>query len=106
MIKFENESLLYILKQNGIPGNLLNVMVDFLSIWKQIVALNGKHSTCVNTEARVPQGSVLEPLFFLIYINDLSDGFTSDSKLFADDTSFFSAVQNTNSTTVLNSKFK
>ena len=94
------------LKQNGIPGNFLNVMAGFLSIRKQIVAFNGQHSKCVNIEAEVPQGSVLEPLFFLIYIDDLSDGFTSDSKIFVDDTSLFSFVQNMNSVTFLSSKFK
>ena len=45
-----------------------------------------------------PQGSILAPLFFLININDLSDGLTSNPKLFADDTSLFSVVQNIDST--------
>ena len=45
----------------------------------------------------MPQGSILGPLFFLIYINDLSDGISSIVKLFADDTSVFSVVQNNNS---------
>ena len=80
-----HEGLLFKLKQNGISGNLLNV-------------INGQHSSWTNVAARVPQGSILGPLYFLIYINDLSDGLTPNPKLFADDTSLFSVVQNINST--------
>ena len=40
----------------------------------------------------MPRGSVLEPLFFLIYINDLVDDFSSEAKLFADDTSLFTIM--------------
>ena len=42
--------------------------------------------------AGVPQGSVLEPLFFLIYVNDLVDNLSFEAKLFADDTSLFTKV--------------
>ena len=65
---------------------------------KQRVVLNGQHSSWTNVEAGVLQGSILGSLFFLVYINDLSDGLTSNPKLFADDTSLFSVVQNINST--------
>ena len=86
------------MKQNGISSNLLNVITDFLYQRKQRVVLNGQHSSWANVQAGVPQGSILGPSFFLIYINDLCDGLTSNPKLFADDTSLFSFVQNINST--------
>ena len=79
-----------------VSGNLLNVITDFLYQRKQRVVLNGQHSSWINTEVGVSQGSVLGPLFFLIYINDLSDGLTSNHKLLADDTSLFSVVHNIN----------
>ena len=58
--------------------------------------LNGQNSLWTNVHAGVPQGSILGPLLFLIYINDLSDNLTSNAKLFADDTSLFSVVHDVN----------
>ena len=62
---------------------------------KKRVVLNKQVSTWENINGRVPQGSILGPLLFLIYINDLTEGFTTNAKLFADDTSFFSVVHDT-----------
>ena len=67
-------------------------MGDFLKDRKQSVVLNGQNSTWVNVEAGVPQGSILGPLLFLIYINDLYENLVSNPKLFADDTSLFSVI--------------
>ena len=69
----------------------------------QRTVLNGKSSDWKRITDRVPQGSVLGPLLFLIYINDLADNIMSDVKLFADDTSVFNAVFDTDiSAEVLN----
>ena len=92
------------MNQNDTTGNLVNIITDFLILRKQRVSLNGKHSTWASNEAGVPQVSILGPLFFLIYINDLSDDLTSNPKLFGEDTFLFSIGQNINSiTTNLNS---
>ena len=80
------------MKQNGISGNLLETLADFLKDRKQRVVLNGQNSSWANIEAGVPQGSIPGPLLFLIYINDLPDNLSTNVKLFADDTSLFSVV--------------
>ena len=80
------------MRQNGICGDLINIINDFLTNRKQRVVLNGQCSSWVDIRAGVPQGSILGPLLFLIYVNDLPNGLKSKCKLFADDTSLFSVV--------------
>ena len=91
--KVWHNGLIYKLKQNGVSGKLLNLIIDFLDVRKQGVVLKGQYSSWASVKAGVPQGSILGPLFFLIFINDLSDNLVSNPKLFADDTSLFSVVQ-------------
>ena len=67
---------------------------SFLNNRKQRVVLNGQCSDWKEISAGVPQGSVLGPLFFFLYINDLPLGLKSNVKMFADDTSLFSIVKN------------
>ena len=90
--KVWHQGLLYKLKQNGISGNLLETLTDFLKDRKQRDVLNGQNSSWANVEAGVPQGSILGPLLFLIYINDLPDNLSTNLKLFADDSSLFSVI--------------
>ena len=65
--------LLFKLKQNGVSGNLFQVIKSCLSGRFQRVLLNGQTSDWETIHAGAPQGSILGPLFFLIYINDLRD---------------------------------
>ena len=91
-----NKWLIFKLKQNGISEKILNITTDFFSFRKQRTVSNGQACPCANTEADVPQGSILGPLLFLIYINDLSDNLSTTPKLCADDTFLFSIVQDFN----------
>ena len=61
---------------------------------KKLVVLKGEESSWDKFIAGVLQGFILGPLLFLIYINDLSNGFSSKCKLFADNTSLFPVVNN------------
>ena len=92
--KVWHEGLIYKLEQNGISENLLKLLKSYLIERKQRVVLNGMASDWCNINSGVPQGSVLGPLLFLIYINDLENGIKSSIKFFADDTSLFSIVEN------------
>ena len=94
--KVWHQGLIYTLEQNGIKGSLLEMFKSYLSDREQRVVLNGAHSDWGELNSGVPQGSVLGPLLFLVYVNDLEDGIKSSIKFFADDTSLFSTVHDPN----------
>ena len=91
-----HDGLIYKIKHIGITGNSLKLIESFLSDRFQRVVLNAQSSSWAPVCAGVPQGSILGPLFFLIYINDLSKDISSTVKLSADDTSIFSVVDDVN----------
>jgi len=92
--KVWHDGLIFKLRQNGICGNLLQLFQSYLHERKQRVTLNGSYSDFSLIESGVPQGSVLGPLLFLIYFNDLEKNIKSNVKFFADDTMLFSIVEN------------
>ena len=69
---------------------------DFLCNRKQRVDLNSQYSYWADFRVGVPQGTFFGTFLFLIYINDLSDGFKSECKLFAVDTSLFFVADDIN----------
>ena len=95
-----HDDLIFKLQENDISGKLLLLLKDFLKSRKQRVVLNGQHSSWKDVTAGVPQGSILGPLLFLVYINDLSNDLKSNPKLFADETSLFSVIHDVNSSQI------
>ena len=93
--KVWHEGLLYKLEKSGIDGLLLEWFKSYLNNRKQRVVINGHHSEWTNIPAGVPQGSVLGPLLFLVYINDITKNIQGNIKLFADDTVLFVDVDHT-----------
>ena len=75
----------------------MKLLTDFVKNRKQRATLNGKTSFWTEVNTGVPQGSILGLLLFLIYINDLPDGLSSNVKVFADNTSLFSVVHDIHS---------
>ena len=84
-----HKGLLFKLRQNGIEGTLLKWLSNYLSNRSQKVVLQSATSSSKQITAGVPQGSVLGPLLFLIYVNDITDSLLSLTRLFADDSSFY-----------------
>ena len=93
--------LLFKLKSIWIGGKLLKWFRSYLTKRHQQVVLNGKSSQTMELQSGVPQGSVLGPIMFLVYINDISSSIVSTTKLYADDTSLLHRITDINSKIVL-----
>ena len=101
--KVNHLKLLYKLSCFGVKGNTLNWIQSFLIGRTQTVVLDGESSEEVKVTSGVPQGSVLGPLLFLLYINDLPENIQSQVRLFADDTAVYLTVTNMQDSQVLQS---
>jgi len=81
------------LQAYGIRGNLEHWIGSFLTDRTQRVVVNGTSSKWQNVKSGVPQGSVLGPLLFSLYINDMADNIQSHLISFADDTKLFNVIR-------------
>ena len=93
--KVAHNRLLYKVSSYGVKGNTLSWIGSFLSGRSQKVVLEGNSSSSVRVLSGVPQGSVLVPVLFLIYINYLPEYVSSSTvQLFADDTLLYLTIHN------------
>ena len=102
-----HRGLILKLEKYGIHGNLLAWFGNYLLNRSQSVCVDGTYSSKQYITAGVPQGSVLGPMLFLIYINDISEDLAGMTRLFADDTSLsFSSINLFEIERVLNEDIK
>ena len=90
--KVYHPALLHKLLKLGISGALLNWFSSYLNDRQQRVVTHGEFSNWGKVEAGAPQGSVLGPLLFLIYVNDIVDIVTSNIRLYADDVTLYITI--------------
>ena len=95
--------LLFELSQHGVNGNTLNWIKVFLVGRTQTVVLEGERSSKVLVTSGAPQGSVLGPLLFLLYINDLPQNIQSQVRLCAGDTAVYLTVSSPEDKKILQS---
>ena len=87
-----HKRLLRKLRACGVAGRVLRWIEAFLTGRRQRVVLNGARSDWTDVVSGVPQGSVLGPLLFVVYVNDLPEVVQSSVQLFADDTKIYGSV--------------
>ena len=92
--KVPHQRLILKLKAHGIGNGVINWIEKWLTHRRQRVIVDGEISNWKSVLSGVPQGSVLGPILFLIYINDLEDDISSKVLKFADDTKVFRKVTN------------
>ena len=91
-----HQRLLAKLKGYGIGGNLLNWLTHLIVGRKQRVSFRGHFSPWTMVTSGVPQGSVLGPVLFLAYMNDITTGVRSNMRLFADDSKVYRIIYDEN----------
>ena len=82
---------------------ILDWITQFICGRDQVVTVNGERSESAKVHSGIPQGTVLGPVLFVLYINDILNNVKSDGLLFADDTKIFTKISSKEDALVLQS---
>jgi hypothetical protein len=93
--RLDHRILLCKLREFGLSESLLQFFESYLGSRKQFVMCNGFRSKEITVSSGVPQGSVLGPLFFIMFINDISVNIESNILMYADDLKVYRKISNT-----------
>jgi hypothetical protein len=93
--RLDHRILLCKLREFGLSESLLQFFASYLGSRKQFVMCNGFRSKEITVSSGVPQGSVLGPLFFIMFINDISVNIESNILMYADDLKVYRKISNT-----------
>ena len=99
--KVPHKRLISKLEAHGITGKTLRWIENWLSYRRQKVSVEGEFSDWAEVKSGVPQGSVLGPILFLVYINDIDEDILSKFGKFADDSKVAKVVNNSNDAEIL-----
>ena len=91
--KVPHQRLIRNLKSHGMGNSIINWIEQWLTDRRQMVVVDGEVFSWKSVLSGVPQGSVLGPILFLVYINDLEEGVTDKILKFADDTKLFTRTK-------------
>ena len=97
--------LLSKLRSYGVAGKLFEWIENFLSNRTQRVCIRGSFSEWVNITSGVPQGSVLGPILFIIFVNDMPDVVNSMLLMFADDTKLYRTITSVHDSNALQQEY-
>ena len=90
--KVNHSLLIHKLHNYGVQGRINQWISSFLANRCQAVVVEGAQSSYIDVKSGVPQGSVLGPCLFLVFINDLPDELSSKTRMFADDTAIYRTI--------------
>ena len=99
--KVPHKRLIHKLNYYGITGSIATWIETFLTGRTQQVVVNGPTSSSTIVTSGVPQGTVLGPLLFLLYINDPPDNLSTSVRLFADDCILYTPIRTQNDPSLL-----